>query len=73
RTNLIISHRISAVSGADEIIVMTDGKITERGTDSELRENNGIYAAMAKRQEVEANLALSNQASQNLKTELVPS
>ena len=43
RTSIIISHRISAIQNADNIIVMSDGKIAEEGTHNELIELNGIY------------------------------
>jgi len=43
RTGIIISHRISAVKDADEIIVLDDGKIIERGTHTSLVELGGYY------------------------------
>jgi len=43
RTSIIISHRVSAVKDADEIIVLDDGKITERGTHSSLIALGGFY------------------------------
>ena len=43
RTSIIISHRISAIQNANNIIVMSDGKIAEEGTHNELIELNGIY------------------------------
>ena len=42
-TKLIIAHRISAVRAADEIIVLEDGKITERGTHETLLKEKGYY------------------------------
>ena len=45
-TTLIIAHRLSTVQHADEILVMENGKITERGTHSELLELAGIYSRM---------------------------
>jgi ATP-binding cassette subfamily B protein len=45
-TTIIISHRISAVQDADEIIVLDHGKIAERGKHAELLEQQGIYHEM---------------------------
>mgnify|MGYP000939484148 CR=1 FL=1 len=42
-TKIIIAHRISAVRNADEIIILEDGKITERGTHETLLEEKGYY------------------------------
>src|SRR6185436_8409450 len=50
RTTLVIAHRLSTVIAADEIIVLSDGAIVERGTHSELLGKNGLYAAMWTRQ-----------------------
>lgn len=43
RTSIIVSHRISAVKDADEIIVLDDGRIVERGTHASLIEQEGYY------------------------------
>ncbi|WEZ85232.1 ABC transporter ATP-binding protein/permease [Rhizobium sp. 32-5/1] len=50
RTTLVIAHRLSTVIHADEIIVLKDGGIAERGTHGELIESNGLYASMWNRQ-----------------------
>ena len=50
KTCLIISHRISAVKEADEIIVLDEGKIVERGTHDELVQRGGIYADLYQQQ-----------------------
>ncbi len=42
-TKIIIAHRISAVKNADEIIILEDGKIAERGTHETLLKNKGYY------------------------------
>lgn len=43
RTNLIIAHRLTTIQGADEILVLTDQGIAERGTHAELLAQKGIY------------------------------
>ena len=45
RTTITIAHRLSTIRDADEIIVITEDGIAERGTHSELLEKNGLYAA----------------------------
>ncbi|WP_085034013.1 ABCB family ABC transporter ATP-binding protein/permease [Ensifer aridi] len=50
RTTLVIAHRLSTVINADEIIVLKDGVIAERGTHGELMERDGLYASMWSRQ-----------------------
>ena len=44
RTTIVVAHRLSTVKNADEILVLTDGKITERGTHEELVQSGGLYA-----------------------------
>jgi ATP-binding cassette subfamily B protein len=50
RTTLVIAHRLSTIVGADEIIVLDQGEIVERGTHYALLANNGLYASMWNRQ-----------------------
>ncbi len=50
RTSLVIAHRLSTIVGADEIIVLDQGRISERGTHSQLLAANGLYASMWNRQ-----------------------
>jgi len=50
RTTLVIAHRLSTVVNADEIIVLRDGRIAERGTHSGLLARQGLYAQMWSRQ-----------------------
>ena len=50
RTTLMVAHRLSTVAGADEIIVLDEGKIVERGTHRELLDRAGLYADLWSRQ-----------------------
>jgi ATP-binding cassette, subfamily B, multidrug efflux pump len=50
KTCLIISHRISAVKDADEILVFEEGRILERGTHHQLVERGGLYAELHRQQ-----------------------
>ena len=50
RTSLVIAHRLSTIVGADEIIVLDQGRISERGTHPQLLAANGLYASMWNRQ-----------------------
>ncbi len=50
RTTLVIAHRLSTIVGADEIIVLDQGEIVERGHHHALLANGGLYASMWNRQ-----------------------
>jgi ATP-binding cassette subfamily B protein len=50
RTSLVIAHRLSTIIGADEIIVLDQGRIAERGTHVRLLASGGLYASMWNRQ-----------------------
>jgi ATP-binding cassette subfamily B protein len=50
RTTLVIAHRLSTIVGADEIIVLDQGAIVERGTHHALLAKSGLYASMWNRQ-----------------------
>lgn len=56
RTAIIVSHRLSAVADADQIVVIRAGRVTERGTHDELLALGGWYAAQWKYQQLEASL-----------------
>jgi len=54
KTTLIIAHKLATVMAADNIAVMTSGKVIEQGTHSELLEHDGLYAAMVRAQDLGA-------------------
>ena len=56
QTTIIAAHRISSVMHADEIIVIDNGKISERGTHKQLLEINGWYKQMHDKQQLERNV-----------------
>jgi ATP-binding cassette subfamily B protein len=59
RTTIIVSHRISTVRTADQILVLDDGAIVERGTHDQLVARNGLYAELYRKQLLEEELAAS--------------
>jgi ATP-binding cassette subfamily B protein len=59
RTSIIVSHRVSTVRGADQILVLDAGRIAERGTHDALVRQNGIYAELYRKQLLEDELAAS--------------
>lgn len=59
RTTIIVSHRISTVRNADQIVVLDDGRIVERGTHDQLVGRHGVYAELYRKQLLEEELAAS--------------
>jgi ATP-binding cassette subfamily B multidrug efflux pump len=59
RTSIIVSHRISTVRDADQIFVLSAGRIAERGAHEQLVAQNGLYAAMYRKQLLEEELQAS--------------
>jgi ATP-binding cassette subfamily B protein len=51
RTTIIVSHRVATVSDADEILVLDDGRVAERGDHATLLARGGLYASLWRRQE----------------------
>ena len=83
RTTLVIAHRLSTIVGADEILVLDQGVIVERGTHDELLVLGGLYAGMWNRQreaqmareilaEVEEDAAAPNRNPPDAEEELLP-
>ncbi len=65
RTSIVVAHRISTVKDADEILVLDDGRIAERGTHRELLERGGMYARMYRRQLLEEELEVDEEREEH--------
>jgi ATP-binding cassette, subfamily B, multidrug efflux pump len=59
RTSLLVSHRVSTVRHADEIVVLDDGRVAERGSHDELLAQGGLYAELVRQQQLEEELEAS--------------
>ena len=67
RTSIVVAHRISTVKDADEILVLDDGRIAERGDHRALLERNGLYAQMYRRQLLEEELQVDEEQQEHEK------
>lgn len=56
RTAVIVSHRVAALSLADHIVVIDEGRVVEQGTHQQLTRKGGLYAELRERQELEAEI-----------------
>jgi ATP-binding cassette, subfamily B, multidrug efflux pump len=59
RTSIIVSHRVSTVRGADQIVVLDHGRVAESGTHDALVRHDGLYAELYRKQLLEEELAAS--------------
>jgi ATP-binding cassette, subfamily B, bacterial len=57
RTSIVIAHRLATIRAADEIIVVDDGRIIERGTHDQLLALDGLYASLSRTQFADGDLA----------------
>jgi ATP-binding cassette subfamily B protein len=67
RTSIVVAHRISTVKDADEILVLHEGRIAERGTHQALLERGGLYASMYRRQLLEEELEVDEEQQEHEK------
>jgi ATP-binding cassette subfamily B multidrug efflux pump len=67
RTSIVVAHRISTVKDADEILVLDEGRIAERGTHRELLELGRLYASMYRRQLLQEELEVDEEQQEHEK------
>lgn len=61
KTVIMIAHRLSSIKNVDEILVLENGKIIERGNDKSLKEKNGLYSKLEKLYEIANDWRVSNE------------
>jgi len=59
RTTILVSHRISTIKNADQIVVLKNGTVEEKGTHNSLMAQDGIYAALYRKQLLEEELKIT--------------
>jgi ATP-binding cassette subfamily B protein len=64
RTTIMIAHRLSTIVNADQIVVLDEGRLAERGTHDELLGNGGLYADLWYRQAAEQLLEETAEAAE---------
>ncbi len=64
RTSIIVSHRISSIKDCDQIIVLDEGRVIERGRHEQLVEHGGLYADIYRRQLLEEEMEESDEAEE---------
>jgi ATP-binding cassette subfamily B multidrug efflux pump len=57
RTVVLVTHRVAAAARCDEVVVLDEGKVVERGTHAQLVKAGGIYADFAEEQAMQSELA----------------
>jgi ATP-binding cassette subfamily B protein len=56
RTLVLVTHRVAAAARCDRVVVLDEGRVVESGTHAELLTRGGLYARIAERQALEAEL-----------------